>query len=410
MNRRTFLATACVGTAALSGCLSVLPLGRPDTPLPAVPDGTWPQHGANSANTFVSDVSAPPRGNLAWESATFTRWDRVITDGIVYTTNFDPSNEGSAIALDAQDGSEQWRTLLEGDGDHGRALVDERFLVAYDEELVALDRQNGDVLWRQLLEESETGGRPTYTPELLAVDERSGVVVVPSRDGLEAFRAENGEPHWETARVTQQRVTPAIHDGTVYAVGAVDGTDSVAAFDVEDGTTRWTKALEQVSTSADPVATERGVFVVDGNSLGVHDPETGERTKEIGLAEIDRTESTTVAVDGETAFVANAEGLLAVDLAAETTRVLHDDDVYAQGFCIGSDTVIAMVDGSEYVSTELRETITVFDRETGDVQWNYVLDSFHSVTIPPILVGGAVFFATSSTGALAVLGDVDSNG
>jgi len=410
MRRRTLLTTACVGTAALSGCLSILPSGRPDTPLPAVPDGSWTQHGVDSGNTFAPDVSAPPRGNLAWESAAFTRWDPVIADGTVYITNFDASNEGSAIALDAQDGSEQWRTALGGESDHGRALVDDRFLVAYDGELVALDRANGEVRWRQPLGESETDSSSNHSPELLAVDDQSGIVVVPSRAGLEAFRAESGEPHWETAEVAQQRVTPAIHDGTVYAIGEIDGTDGLAAFDVEDGATRWTETLTEPAAGADPVATERGVFVVDGNDLGVHDPETGERTAEIGLPEIDGTESTTVAVDGETAFVANDEGLLAVDLAAETTRVLHDDDVYAQGFAVGSETVVAMVDGSEYVSTDLRETITAFDRETGKVQWNYVMDGFHSVTIPPILAGGAVFFATSSIGALAVLGDVDADG
>ena len=409
MNRRTFLATACVGTAALSGCLSVLPSGRPDTPLPAVPDGAWTQHGANSANTFMSDVSVPPRGNLAWESAAFTRWDPVITDGTVYTTNFDPSNEGSAIALDAQDGSEQWRTLVEGDGDHGRALVDNLFVVAHSEELVALNQRNGDIVWRRPFEESEPTGR-NYSPELIAVDEQSGIIVVPYRDGLKAFRAADGEPHWETAAVSQQLLTPAIHDGIVYAVGQIDGKDSLAAFDLNDGTTRWTRALADPSTSADPVVTERGVFVVDENTLRIHDRQTGDRDSEIRLFEPGEMLSTTVAVDRGTAFVATDEELLAIDLEAESTRWRHDDEVYAQGLSVGSETVVAMVDGSEYVSTELRETITAFDRETGDVQWNYVLDAFHSVTIPPILVGGAVFFATSSIGGLAVLGDVDSDG
>ncbi len=409
MNRRRFLATACSGTAALSGCISVLPSAKPDTPLPAVPDGTWTQHGANSGNTFATDVSAPPRGNLAWVSAAFTRWDPVVTNGTVYTTNFDPSNEGSAIALDAQDGSEQWQTRLEGDGDHGRVLVDELFVVADGEELVALDRRNGDIVWRRPLGESKrTGGN--YLSELIAVDERSGIIIVPYQDGLEAFRAADGEPHWETAGISQQQLTPAIYDGTVYTVGRIDGTDSLAAFDLSDGTTRWTRALADPSTSADPVATERGVFVVDGTTLGIHDRQTGDRNRNIRLPESGETLNTTVAVDQGTAFVANDEALLAVDIEAEATRWRHDDEVYAQGFSVGSETVVAMVDGSEYVSTELRETITAFDRETGDVRWNYVLDGFHSVTVPPILVGGAVFFATSSIGGLAALGDVDSDG
>ena len=384
----------------------MLPSGRPDTPLPAVPGGAWTQHGADSANTFSSDVSAPSRGNLAWTSEAFTRWNPVVADGTVYTTNFDPSNDGSAIALNAQDGSEQWRTTLGGEGDNGRALVDGRFIVAHGSELVALDQQDGDVVWRRPLEGSQTNDGSRYSPESITADERSGTIVIPYRDGLKAFRAEDGEPHWETAEISRQALTPAIYDGTVYAIGRVDGTDSLAAFDIDDGTTHWTTALANPSTSADPVVTDSGVLVVDGTELGVYDHDTGDTHSEIPLFDIDETLSTTVAADQETAFVANREGLLAVNIEAETTQWLHEDAVYAQGFSVGSETVVAMVDGSQYTDSEHRDTITAFDRETGDVRWNYVLDGFHSLTIPPILADGAVFFATSRINALAALGDV----
>ena len=218
MNRRVFLTTACAGTAALSGCLSALVSGRPDTPLPAVPDGTWSQHGANSTNTFASDVSAPRRGNVAWESRAFTRWDPVITDGTVYITNFDPSNEGSAIAVDAQDGSERWRTTLDREGRHGRALVDGRFVVAHDSGLVALDRQGGSIDWERSVE-----GFQASFAELLAVDASTGSIVVPYADGLEAFGPTDGQRRWRTPELPDQRVTPAIADGTVY-VSAKDLT------------------------------------------------------------------------------------------------------------------------------------------------------------------------------------------
>ncbi|OLZ39330.1 hypothetical protein A6E15_18240 [Natrinema saccharevitans] len=136
------------------------------------------------------------------------------------------------------------------------------------------------------------------------------------------------------------------------------------------------------------MVTERGVFVVDGNTLGIHDRQTGDRNSETRLFEPGETLSTTMAVDQRTAFVATDEELLAVDIETGTTRWRHDDGVYAQGFSVGSETVVAMVDGSENVSTELRETITAFDREAGDVRWNYALDGFHSEAIPPVL--GAV--------------------
>lgn len=73
----------------------------------------------------------------------------VVSDGTVYMTNFDPSHDGSAIALDAQGGSEEWRTTLNATGDNGTAIVDDRFLVAYDAELVALDPQSGERIWTE---------------------------------------------------------------------------------------------------------------------------------------------------------------------------------------------------------------------------------------------------------------------
>jgi outer membrane protein assembly factor BamB len=332
----------------------------------------------------------------------------VIADGTVYTTNFDPSNDGSAIALDAQDGTELWRTPLDGAGDHGRALVDGRFIVAHEPELVALDQQDGEIDWRRPLTGTgaQSSGRPSHSPELIAVDDQSGMIVVPFQDRLAAFRAADGDKQWETDEISRQVLTPAIHDGTVYAVGRVDGAKRLAAFDLDDGTTRWTKDLADPSTGADPVVTDRGVFVVDGTTLGIYDRKTGARRSQIHLFDLDETLDTTVAVDSGSAFVATPEGLLAVDLEAETTQWLHEDAVYAQGFCVGRETVVAMVDGSESSAAENRDTITAFDRETGAVRWNYVLDGFHSVTIPPILADGAVFFATSSINALAVLGDV----
>ncbi|WP_435066711.1 PQQ-binding-like beta-propeller repeat protein [Haloplanus sp. C73] len=408
MDRRTFLTAGCAGTAALSGCLSLLPSGRPDTPLPDTPEGSWTQRGADGATTFAPDVAAPPRGNLAWVSKAFTRWEPVIADGTVYTTNFDPSTDGSAFALDARDGSERWRTILDGDGDNASALVDGHFVVAHGTELVALDPRNGDIVWRRSVDGVATNG---HFGEWLAADDRTGTVVVPYRDGLKAFRAADGDRRWETAEMARQSSKPAIRDGTVYAIGRVDGTDCLAAFALDDGRTRWTAALD-APAGADPVATDRGVLAVDGNTLVVHDPKTGNRRSETTVFEdYEMNGETTVAADDGTAFVAfDQAGLLAVDIEAGTTRQLHDDRVYGDSFAVGTESVVVAVDGSQYLDSGYGETITAFDRDTGDVRWNYVMENFHSMTILPVLVEGAVFFATSALDGLAVLGDVDAEG
>lgn len=380
-----------------------------DRPLPTLPGGEWTQHGADAANTFAPSVSAPPRANLAWTSEAFTRWTPVVADGTVYTTNFDPSHEGSAIALDAQDGSEQWRTPLDGMGDHGRALIDDWFVVAYGRELRALDRQRGETVWERSLPPSPANERSGYAPEHLAVDDRSGTILLPSRNGLTALRASDGERRWRRTDVPQGPVTPAIHDGTIYTIGRRDGTDTLAALAVADGSVRWTRSLAEPVVSTDPVATDHGVLVVDAGSLAVHDANSGDRRRSISLGEIDSTATVTVAADGGTAFVATREGLLAVDIDAGTTRRLHDGTVYSDGVSVGAETVVAMVEGSESAAADGSVTITAFDRNTADARWNYVTQGFHALTIPPILVDGAVFFATSRLNALAALGDVSQS-
>jgi len=397
MDRRTFLTTTCAGAAALSGCLSALPWTSGGKALPEVPGGSWTQHGADAANTFAPAVSAPPRAAVAWTSSAFTRWAPVIDDGTIYTTNFDPSRDGSAIALDAQDGSEQWRTTLDREGRHGRALVDGRFVVAHDSGLVALDRQGGSVDWERSVE-----GFQASFAELLAVDASTGTIVVPYADGLEAFGPTDGQRRWRTPELPGQRVTPAIADGTVYAVGSVDGGDALAALALADGSVRWTRSLDGRAPNA-PVVTDHGVLVVDDRTLVAHDRETGDRRSELYSFDYDGVSfDATVATDGTTAFVTSDDGLTAVDIAAGTTRWHYDEWVYTDGCSVGTDTVVAMADGGE--SSD--RTITAFDRETGDVRWHYVMDDFHTPSVPPILADGAVFFATSSSDGLVAIGDV----
>ncbi|WP_066415194.1 hypothetical protein [Halorubrum aethiopicum] len=64
----------------------------------------------------------------------------------------------------------------------GRATVDYRCVVAYDEEIVALDSQTGERIW---------SARNGF--EQLVADEATGMVLVASDGGIEAFRAADGE-------------------------------------------------------------------------------------------------------------------------------------------------------------------------------------------------------------------------
>ncbi|QHS16168.1 PQQ-binding-like beta-propeller repeat protein [haloarchaeon 3A1-DGR] len=401
MNRRRFLATASVGASTLSGCLSMLPSLDSDTSLPKTPTGAWTQYGADGTNTFATNVSAPARGNLAWTSEAFTRWQPVVSDGTVYLTNFDPSNDGNAIALDARDGTERWRTTLNASGDHGTVVVDDRFVVAYDTEIVALDPQTGDRIWTE-----RTNG--IDSTELLVADGATGTVLVASESGIEAFSAADGEKHWDIDTVRQLVRAPAVSDGRVFAVGNVDGAPSLVALSLANGSERWRRELTSTPESAAPVATQEGVVVVDDRTLVVHDEATGDRLRE--LHSFDESEDAipkTVAVADGTVFVTTASGVVAVDIEAGRERWRRDVPVsYVAGICVGTETVVLPIDDPEFASG--KKTISAFDRESGELRWHYAFDPgfHHQVTSPPVLVDGAVFFTATHIDGLGALGDV----
>jgi len=374
----------------------MLPFSDSNTSLPDVPTGAWTQYGANETNTFTTNVSGPSQGNLAWTSDAFTRWQPVVSDGTVYTTNFDPSHDGSAIALDAQTGTEQWRTTLDASGENETVVVDDRCVVAYDSELVALDSQTGERVWTE----------PTNGFEHLVADEATGSVLVTSEVGIEAFSATTGEKRWETYTSGIDR-TPAVYDGRVFAVGDVEGGPSLVAFSLADGSDRWRSELTSAPESAAPVATREGVFVSDDRTLVVHDRETGDRTRELrSFGDPDAVIPHTIAVDDGTVFVTSSYGAVAVDSETGTERWHRDTPVYKPGICVGAETVVFPVGSPEFAPGE--KTISAFDRKSGELRWHYAFDPgfHHQVTSPPALVDGAVFFTATHIDGLGALGDV----
>ncbi|ELZ09101.1 WD-40 repeat-containing protein [Halovivax asiaticus JCM 14624] len=407
MKRRTYLSTAVAGTAALSGCLSMLPFfgsDWPDRPLPETPTGSWTQYGADGANSFTPNAKEPQRWNLAWTSESFTRWQPVIADGMVYTTNFDPSTDGSVIALDAQDGTEQWRTTLDTDDRHGTVVVDGRVIVAYGRDLVALDAQTGDRLWTQ----STKGFR---VPDQLGADAETGTVLLASRFGIQAFGATDGTKRWETETVNLLDGAPAVFDGRVFAVGTMDGAPSLVALSLDDGSVHWQRELAATPESAAPVATAAGVFVADDGTLVVHDRETGDRLRELYTFSSDggTYDIGSIAVDDGSVFLTSDGGAVALDSETGTERWHYDESLYETDMCVGSETVVFQVKNPEFAPDQI--TISAFDRESGEMRWYHGFDpGFHNqVTSPPVLVDGAVYFTANTFDGVGAIGDVPAS-
>ncbi|WP_198530035.1 outer membrane protein assembly factor BamB family protein [Halorubrum aethiopicum] len=124
------------------------------------------------------------------------------------------------------------------------------------------------------------------------------------------FGQRTGKRRWETDTVRQLVHAPAVYDGRVFAVRDVDGSPSLAAFSVADGSDRWQSELTAIPESAAPVATQNGVVVSDDRTLVVHDRETGDQRRELGsFGEDDAVVPHTVAVDGGIVFVTTRTAL-----------------------------------------------------------------------------------------------------
>ncbi|WP_277543811.1 outer membrane protein assembly factor BamB family protein [Haloarcula laminariae] len=384
-----------------SGCLSTFSSSNSDTPLPNIPTGAWTQYGADGANTFTPNASAPSSGNLAWTSDAFTRWQPVVSDGTVYMTNFDPSNDGSVIGLDAQGGSEEWRTTLNASGDNGTVIVDDRFIVAYDSELVALDSQSGEQIWTEPINRFDFS-------ELLVVDEATRTVLVGSRAGIEAFNAANGEKLWEINTVRQIARAPAIYDGEGFVVGYIDGTPFLVAFSLEDGSELWRSELTSIPESTPPVVTQERVFVSESRVLVAYNRETGDRYRELHSFSYDegKYEINGIAATDSVVFATSHDGIVAMDSESGTERWHRNAVAGHSGICVGTETVVLPLRDPEFAPN--KETISALDRESGEMYWYYTFDSSPNVIVPPVLVDGAVFFTASDMDGLGALGDVSA--
>ncbi|MFC3960086.1 PQQ-binding-like beta-propeller repeat protein [Halovivax cerinus] len=390
MNRRSYLSAAVGGAGVLSGCLSRLPLigsDVPDRPLPNTPMGSWRQYGADGANSSARDVSVPSRGNLAWTLEDYTQCQPAVSDGVVYTTVYDRTDGASAIALDAQDGTERWRTAL-GDSEAERTIVvDDRCIVPYESDLVALDRRTGDRVWTEPIIDR-------YSLSVVVADEATGTVLVDSIAGIEAYRASNGARRWQSDPVDYLAREPAIDDRHAYVVGDVDETPSLVALSLADGSVRWRRELEDTPEQVAPVASPVGVIVSDDGTLVVHDGDTGDRLRELRSFGTDRADApVSVAFDDGTVFVTTEySGAVALDGETGAERWHIDVPVdYTGGLCVGNETVVFPVEDPEYAPKQ--DTISAFDRDSGDLRWHYAFEQqLHSfVSTQPVLVDGAVF-------------------
>lgn len=313
-SRRRFLAgVAGAGAAAVSGCLGPLQddggSSDPVAPLPMV------QYDAG--NTGYHPDAVGPTGSLSLDRTArfgvqnaFFSGQPALVDGTAYVSVPVWGGEGPSaiLAVDVEEGSEQWRFETESSVDATPAVGAERAFVSADGALRALDRESGEEQWSYSLPAS--GGNPTLVDDT--------VYVVDSSPGLHAVDAASGDEVWSVSGQDYAwRPTPAVVGDRVIVGVSELGVDSrggaVLGFDRSSGEQQWRRALPaQVST---PVAADGAVYVLDDEgALAGLDVATGERrwrTAAVDGRTIDSTGTSAPALADGRLYAAGSAGVLA---------------------------------------------------------------------------------------------------
>jgi outer membrane protein assembly factor BamB len=138
-------------------------------------------------------------------------------DGLVVVA----TEYGTVLGLDAADGSERWRTTVDG-SPRTPVVADDTVLQATSDGLFALDAATGRARWR---------ARGERTPAVA-----DGVVYCPADGVLGAFDLADGERRWAAEIPDGIGRAPTVADGRVYLPAApVDGLGEVFAFDADTG-------------------------------------------------------------------------------------------------------------------------------------------------------------------------------
>jgi outer membrane protein assembly factor BamB len=276
----------------------------------------------------------PSTGEQLWYTELDDPDDTVETSGVV-----DADDEGvytatssATIALDRTDGTRRW-TDSHANG-QAELRTSEDSVVVCGTGVTVYDATEGDVRWRT----DETSG--DYTRPAVA----DGTVFVGNDRDLAAFDLEDGTGRWTWEFGIGATVTaPTVAEGTVYAGVSGPSGDTLVAVDAADGTVEWRRPT--VSKPGSPTYAGAGVFAGSyrsaGGQLVAHD--AGDGTRRWSYERSTATRIGQPAVVDDTVVASGGETILAVD--AGTGSVDWQFDVGG-----GAEPKPVVFDGTLYVS------------------------------------------------------------
>ncbi|ARS90074.1 PQQ-binding-like beta-propeller repeat protein [Natrarchaeobaculum aegyptiacum] len=175
-----------------------------------------------------------------------------------------------AVALDASSGDLRWEFSI-GDlplGTPYRPVLwdDTVYVVGYPTTVAAIDAETGERRWAVGLEQID----------LLAPTAAAEGILVPGNRQVSLLDHDDGDVLWEyTHGGNADDGTVAVADGTAFCT---DGTGTLHAIDLADGTERWTADTEY-SFQTSPAVADGVVYLADfwWDELLAFDAETGDR-------------------------------------------------------------------------------------------------------------------------------------
>lgn len=225
------------------------------------------------------------------------------------------TDDGRVTALSLADGTTQWSDLRSAPVRRPAAVAADRWLVADESGAVTAYAEAGEALWDASLEEGLAVG-PALGSAAAASGDREVVLLADLGGVLYAHDVADGELVWEATPRGFPSEAFAVADGVVVAV---EDAERIEAFDLADGSTRWSGTGSRLY-GAPVVVGDEVVTVSSPGEVVVRSLASGDVTDRWTLPRV--TSDATLDADIDPAIVGDTLVLGAAVTAAESTAAL----------------------------------------------------------------------------------------
>lgn len=331
-----------------------------------------------AASTAIAHAPEPPY-KLAWEVDLPTPVSAPATAG----TTAIVVGRDAVLGIDEQGGEIAWTVPRAGGALLRPAVgyVDGEAIVVYVEkaeaqaaaspspgpsapvDLVAIDLETRDERWRVAFDAGLPGGVLAWGANAYVVD---------GTGTLTAVSLDDGTTVWEQASVGAGDAPAVGYDDVIYVAGggAATGTARISAFDAATGERIWAKSPETATSSTSGLAVSAEVVAYAGNDRLLHVLDRADGTERwTALLGNLPSPATAPLLDGDAVFVVDFSGTVGRFDLATGERVwsfpLNDLVVRSSPFAV-EDAIVVGTNGGRIVALDRETGHLVFDLATGE--------------------------------------------